>query len=160
MDNPDGSCTCYHKQNDGTWESGDIGDMCVGATMGAGDAIVFKNDLVHRGGAHTDPDAPSRFQVFLTFGAKRGSDDERLLAGSPWMQVTYAVDPFFWGIDISTFKWMDLPFGLWRLSQIVILARAYVLRIGAARKWWTTTSTVPLTYLDAICLVRFKGVRG
>jgi len=132
--------------------------MCIGATMNAGDGLVFKNDVAHRGGAHTDPDAPSRLQVFLTFAAKRG-DDERLLAGSPKMQVTYAVDPYFWGIGISTFKWLDMPFGLWRLSQVAIVARAYFLRIGAARKWWISSGTVPLTYLDALCLVRFKEVR-
>ena len=127
----------------------------------SGDGLLFKGDVVHRGSAHTDPNAPSRLVFFVIFNnAREGSEDERMVVGSEDMQMTYAQRFGFWGLDISTFKWLDAPFGLWRVTHAAILGSAYLKRVGTALKWWKTDSYMPLTYIDAFCLLRFKGARS
>jgi hypothetical protein len=40
---------------------------CIVATAKAGDSLLYNAELYHRGRAHSDPNAPDRAVVFLTF---------------------------------------------------------------------------------------------
>lgn len=52
----------YQREKGGTeWEVGNVDDVCVGtAPLASGDAVLFKGDIVHRGGAHTDAEGGER----------------------------------------------------------------------------------------------------
>jgi len=94
-----------------------------------------------------------RFVLFLQFAeSRKGSSDDRMLNAATVYSLRFA----FWGLDISTFKWLNVPHGLWRVTHAVVVGWANLKRIGIALKWYATDSHVTLTFVDSVCLL-WKG---
>jgi len=75
----------------------------VRATVNQGDALFYNTDMWHRGGAHTDPDAPERAVLFLSLASSRqGPDDHRVLS----FGKVYSLDWRMWGQTIEDFGTM------------------------------------------------------
>ena len=54
-------------------------DCDVTAEMKAGSGLFYSSDLIHRDGRHSDPGAPERAIVFITFAeSRKGQDDKRV----------------------------------------------------------------------------------
>eukprot|EP00529_Nitzschia_sp_RCC80_P013373 CAMPEP_0113466194 /NCGR_PEP_ID=MMETSP0014_2-20120614/14141_1 /TAXON_ID=2857 /ORGANISM="Nitzschia sp." /LENGTH=606 /DNA_ID=CAMNT_0000358399 /DNA_START=207 /DNA_END=2024 /DNA_ORIENTATION=+ /assembly_acc=CAM_ASM_000159 len=91
----------------------------ITASLRMGDALLYHTDLIHRGGAHVDPDAPDRAVLFVSFAeskkkklksedgsssssSRRTGRSTRLGFGkvysSPWRM---------WGLTIDDFPYMD-----------------------------------------------------
>lgn len=85
----------------------------VTADMSQGDAMLYNSDVMHRGRAHTDRDAPERALLFITFaGSRLGPDDKRSL---PLRQV-HALDWRMWGHTIDDFITMqERPWRPWHI---------------------------------------------
>ena len=77
----------------------------------AGDALLYSSDVYHRGTAHTDPNAPERVVLFLTFaGSRQGSHDHRSL---PFGTV-HSLHWRSWGHTIDDFMTIkDKPWRPW-----------------------------------------------
>jgi hypothetical protein len=84
--------------------------------MSQGDALLYDSDVTHQGRAHTDPNAPDRALLFITFaGSRQGPDDAR---GLPLGQV-HALDWRMWGHtidDCATMK--ERPWRFWHAFGI------------------------------------------
>jgi ectoine hydroxylase-related dioxygenase (phytanoyl-CoA dioxygenase family) len=90
----------------------------VTADLRQGDALLYNSDVIHRGRAHTDSNAPERALLFIVFaGSRQGPDDTRSL---PLGQV-HALDWRMWGQTIDDFTTMIVlgDFGMSLVSSMV-----------------------------------------
>jgi hypothetical protein len=74
------------------------------ATASAGDGLLYKAELFHRGRAHSDPNAPERVVVFLTFAESLvDADDTRMLPPGQSHVLRWNL----WGHTIDEFTTID-----------------------------------------------------
>jgi len=52
-------------------ERGHADDMCIHVKQSAGDGLLYKHGLTHRGSAHLRPDKEDRFSLFIIFSEVR-----------------------------------------------------------------------------------------
>jgi hypothetical protein len=77
-------------------------DLVVSAS--AGDGFLYNTELYHRGGGHSDPNAPERVVVFITLAESLvDANDTRTLA----MGQSHFVRWDLWGHTIDEFTTMD-----------------------------------------------------
>lgn len=53
------------------WERGHADEMCIHVKQKAGDGLLYKHDLTHRGSAHLRPDKEDRLSLFIMFSEVR-----------------------------------------------------------------------------------------
>lgn len=140
------------------WERGHADEMCIHVKQKAGDGLLYKHDLTHRGSAHLRPDKEDRLSLFIMFSEPRqGSGDKRWLVGSDQMFATFTQTVGLWGWDLSAFWLLDLglPGFLWRVPYTFHTIKTYAKHILALTVW-ETTEELPVDFIDAWCLL-FKG---
>jgi ectoine hydroxylase-related dioxygenase (phytanoyl-CoA dioxygenase family) len=100
----------------------------------AGDAMLYNADVFHRGTAHTDPSAPERVVVFLTFaGSRQGPNDHRSL---PFGTV-HSLNWKTWGHTIDEFLTIkEKPWRPWHALGL------YSSKADGVRPW-----TIPDNFL-------------
>lgn len=81
----------------------------ITASLDQGDGLIYHTDLVHRGPAHIDPDAPDRSVLFVSFAqSKPVSTFKRLGYGK-----VYSLDYRLWGVTIDDFPHLGNFFWKW-----------------------------------------------
>lgn len=85
----------------------------VTASVKAGDGMLYNADLHHKGGAHDDPDAVERVQIFITFaGTRQSPTDQRSLP----MGTVHSLHWKRWGHTIDDFVTMEeQPWRIWHI---------------------------------------------
>jgi len=87
----------------------------ITASISQGDAMVYHTDLIHKGGAHVDENAPDRIVLFVSFAeSKKGTpeDSRKKLAYGK----VYSLDWRMWGVSIDDFPFLR---GIqWRWSYL------------------------------------------
>jgi hypothetical protein len=76
-------------------------NRCIVATSSAGDGLLYNAELYHRGRAHSDPNAPKRAAMFLTFSESLvDADDTRTLP----LGQQHVIGWNLWGHTIDEFS--------------------------------------------------------
>jgi hypothetical protein len=77
---------------------------CIVATSNAGDSLLYHAQLYHRGRAHSDPNAPKRAAVFMTFSESLvDANDTRTLPTGQQHVIGWNL----WGHTIDEFTTID-----------------------------------------------------
>ncbi|GMI03033.1 hypothetical protein TrLO_g8884 [Triparma laevis f. longispina] len=137
------------------WVEGTADEMCMKVQQEAGDILFFKEDIIHRGGAHTQPNKPDRFSLFILLTeSRRGTADHRWLIGSSKIIATYCQKIGLWGLHMQNFWVLDLGLGkwLWRVPYFLELAKVYARHILAVTVW-PTKERLPIDFIDDWCLL-------
>lgn len=85
----------------------------VTASVNAGDGMLYNADLTHKGGAHYDPAAGERVQIFITFaGTRQSPSDRRFLP----LGTVHSLHWKRWGHTIDDFLTMEeQPWRMWHI---------------------------------------------